>query len=199
MAYTSRVLRQLAQPSGLLGRLILNRLNAVNQGMNAVTLQALDLDKNDAVLEIGFGGGALIGEILKAGSFRSVTGIEISDLAINRGKKIFSKQLNARILDLRSCSDHGIPFGDSTFTKASCVNVIYFWSDVAAMLTEVNRVLSDGGLFVLTYSEESPDRVATFLPKHVESELMKAGFDTSDTVTNSDKENGNYHCTSAHK
>lgn len=167
--------------------------------MNGATLRALKLDDNDVVLEIGFGGGALIGEILSTGNCRSVAGTEISKLALERGKKIFRKQLNAQLLDLRMCNGNTIPFGDSRFSKASCVNVIYFWNDVPTMLSEVYRVLNGGGIFVLTYSEEAPDRVTRFPQKYVESELGKAGFNKPETVTNSDRENGVYHCTSARK
>ena len=64
MAVSARILRQLGKPAGLLGRLILWELNRVNRGMNDVTFEALDLAAGDRVLDIGFGGGALIKRVL---------------------------------------------------------------------------------------------------------------------------------------
>ena len=54
MSHSGKVLHQLGNPSGLLGRFILWRLKAVNRGMNDLTYRALDLKSGDRVLEIGF-------------------------------------------------------------------------------------------------------------------------------------------------
>ncbi len=49
--------KQLANPAGLIGRLVLNRLNKANHGMNEFLLSQLPIASTDHGLEIGFGGG----------------------------------------------------------------------------------------------------------------------------------------------
>src|SRR5260370_34609738 len=56
--------KQLRTPSGLFGRLVTSRvLNRGNEAMNQLTLKCLELKPDDAVIEVGFGGGYLISQI----------------------------------------------------------------------------------------------------------------------------------------
>lgn len=60
--------RQLGHPSGLVGRLILGPLwNRRNAALNDVAFDHLALRPHDRVLEVGFGGGYLIGRIVGGG------------------------------------------------------------------------------------------------------------------------------------
>ena len=197
MAYSSRILRQLGHPTGLLGRLILRRLNKVNSGMNAFALDALGQSEGDRVLEIGFGGGALIGRVLADSNVAFVAGAEISDLAVKAAGKRFAPDVAAGRAAFHICGETSLPFDDGYFTAAVCVNVIYFWPDVPAMLDEVRRVLAPGGRFVLAYAEGAPDRVTRFPNDEVERLLREAGFADTMTRQGSDAENGRYHCTVA--
>jgi ubiquinone/menaquinone biosynthesis C-methylase UbiE len=100
---------------------------------------------------------------------------------------------------LVECSDTSLPLDDATFSKVCCVNVIYFWPDVRAMMVEVLRVLHPGGSFVLCYAEGAPDRVNKIPPEMVERLLGDAGFSSQTTSHGHDRENGDYHCTVAVK
>ena len=199
MAFSKTILRHLGNPSGLTGRLFMWRLNRVNAGMNAFTYECLDLGEADRVLEIGFGGGALLGRILAARKVVFVAGTDISALAVRTARARFRKAAAAGVQELRECTDERLPFDDGAFSKVCCVNVIYFWPDVAAAMAEVHRVLSPGGRFVVCYAEGSPDGVTAFPPDVVEARLLKVGFATVATSHGSDRENGTYHCTVATK
>lgn len=199
MAYSSRILRQLGHPSGFLGRLILRRLNRVNRGMNEAAHAALDPGEGDRVLEIGFGGGSLIESILEHDRVALVAGADVSTLAIQSARKRFSRAVAAGRAEFHKSGEETLPFDNATFSAVCCVNVIYFWPDVPAMLAEALRVLSPGGAFVLVYAEGSPDSVTTFPAPDVEAQLLEAGFASATTSHNSDRENGRYHCTVALK
>lgn len=199
MAYSSKVLKQLGRPQGLLGRLILNRLNAVNVGMNDITLKSAKFDKDDCVLEIGFGGGALLQQILQQSQCRNICAIDLSALAVTRAVRIFRSEIDSEIIKIKNCADHALPYDEGMFTKVVCVNVIYFWPDVMAAIGEVYRTTKNDGVFVITYSEDSPDRVSKYPSESVESVLLQAGFSSVSTTTDEDKENGIYHCTVAVK
>ncbi len=197
MAYSARLLRQLGNPSGALGRFILWRLNRVNRGMNQATLQALALSEDDRVLEIGFGGGALLGSMLALRQASLVVGADISQLALASARRKFKREVAAGLVEFVECGEATLPLCDGSFSKVCCVNVIYFWPDVPAMVAEVFRVLSAGGRFVLCYSEGSPDTVTKFPPERVEEMLRDAGYSDVKTTRGRDRENGTYHCTVA--
>ncbi len=199
MGYSERAFRQLGNPSGLLGRFILRWLNRVNRGMNRATLQALTLTDGDRVLEIGFGGGALLGRIIAQRTASLVAGADISQLALDAAQRKFRREIAAGRAAICECGEAELPFDDASFSKVCCVNVIYFWPDVPAMVREVSRVLSPGGSFVLCYAEGSPDTVTKFPPQRVERWLREAGFLQVATSHGHDRENGTYHCTVAFK
>lgn len=199
MAYSPRILRQLGHPSGFLGRLVLRRLNRVNRGMNASAHAALDPGDGDRVLEIGFGGGCLIDSIMKHDGLAFVAGAEISNLAVQAARRRFAEDIAVGRLEIQQCGEATLPFSDAIFSSACCVNVIYFWPDVRAMLVETHRVLCADGVLVLVYVEGAPDTVATLPSTEVEEQLLDAGFASATTTHHSDRENGRYHCTIARK
>ncbi|MEM7303056.1 MAG: class I SAM-dependent methyltransferase [Pseudomonadota bacterium] len=199
MAYSKKLLAQLGKPQGLLGRLILRRLNRVNEGMNSRTLELLALQNNDHILEIGFGGGALIAEILAKGRCARVAGVDISPLAVTQAQKRFRTDIAKGSVEFLQGGQSDLPYPESSFTKICCVNVIYFWTDLSSMLFEVFRVLKPEGILILSYAEGAPNKLARFPAAEVEAKLAEIGFDNMCTVDGHDIENGTYHCTSAKK
>lgn len=199
MAYSSEMFRQLGQPHGTVGRKVLKRLNRVNQGMNDLTRELLNVRADDRILEIGFGGGALIADILARHPCNYLLGIDVSKLAISEANKRFRHEITAGKVAFRQSNGIEMEAEAGEFTRICCVNVIYFWPDVTAQLQQIYRTLAADGKLVLSYSEGSPDNKTRFPREYVESELIEAGFDNLRSVGGRDRENGNYHCTSAHK
>lgn len=196
MTRSSILLNQLGHPRGLTGRIILRMLNRVNINMNDQALTSLDLGGDDHVLEIGFGGGSLVARILKGDKTSRVTGAEISTLAIKNANKDFRNEHRANFTHYNG---NTLPFENGKFTRAVCVNVIYFWSDVPAMLSEIHRVLADGGKLILGYSDQSPDKVTRFFNKDVKAQLLAAGFATVHSTEVLDIDNDVQFCTVAEK
>lgn len=199
MAYSSEMFRQLGQPHGAVGRKVLKRLNRVNQGINDLTREQLDIQADDRILEIGFGGGALIADILAHHPCQSLLGVDISGLAVSEANKRFRHEISSGKLAFRQTNGIELETRAGEFTGICCVNVIYFWPDVAAQLQQIYRALAAGGRLVLSHSERSPDNKTRFPKAHVESELTKTGFSNLCSVSGRDRENGNYRCTAAHK
>jgi arsenite methyltransferase len=197
-ARSKNILRQLGHPRGLLGRFILWRLNCINRGMNDLTFRALNLTDEDHVLEIGFGGGTLIERILSK-TAAQITGTDISTLAIKGATKRYNAAIQKGRLQLAPCDNTALPFENDSFSKACCVNVIYFWSDVAAMLVETHRILKSGGQFIVCYQENAPDGVKKFPPDQVEAILKTTGFIDVTISHGADKLSRSYHCTIATK
>lgn len=57
---------QLRKPSGFIGKVFISRiLNRENSRMNGLTLKLLEIKNSDRILEVGFGGGVLLFEIVK--------------------------------------------------------------------------------------------------------------------------------------
>ena len=70
------IARQLANPSGLFGRQVTVRwLTKANAPMNKLTLDQLNLQPHDRILEVGFGGGDLLEQIMATRPCDYVAGV----------------------------------------------------------------------------------------------------------------------------
>ena len=196
MALPPFVLKQLAKPSGLFGRLILNRLNKANQGMNALPLRLLPVTSSGRVLEIGFGGGALLGEILRQQP-ASLVGVEASDLAVKVIGNRHRKEIQRGDLELVLSDAASLPFQDNSFSRIYCVNVVYFWPEPEEVFRELRRVTAPDGRFALCYQRFGPDEGISFEPAKIEKSLIEAGFSAAETIADEDSSNGQFFCTIA--
>jgi ubiquinone/menaquinone biosynthesis C-methylase UbiE len=130
-----------------------NKLNRLNQCMNDLALRELQLQKTDHVLEIGFGGGDLLKQILDFSPTLQVTGLDFSTVMISVANKRFSEAIRGRRLSLAlGDADHGIPFASSAFDKVCTVNTIYFWKNVSGVLKECHRILKMGGDLIICFN-----------------------------------------------
>lgn len=194
MALPAFILKQLEDPSGLLGRFILWRLNSTNRAMNCLALEALPVAGGDRVLEVGFGGGALIDMILKHEP-QHVAGTELSDLALARAESRFNDPIASGKLVLERADAARIPFADGAFTNIYCSNVIYFLADRPAVFAELYRVLDQQGALAICYQQQGPDGTTRYAPADIERELQQSGFSSVRSRESHDKMNGSFFCT----
>lgn len=199
MVYSSEKLAQLGHPAGEDGKKILVHLNKVNLAINRLTSRVLSPNAHDKLLEIGFGGGALIAEITRSTPGIQTVGADISRLAVSEAERRYHELVATGAVRFVHLSDEKLPFEDGAFTKVCCVNVIYFWADIHRALKEACRVIEPGGMFVISYAYRSPDRITKFPNGKVEGWLAQAGFVEPNSLSGIDRENGQYFCTSARK
>lgn len=137
---------QFGRPHGAVGRLLIAPwLDRISGAMNRLALDRLDLRAGESVLEVGFGGGALLRMMLRRGA--EVSGVDLSPEMVER----------ARGFDVRLAPAERLPFEAAGFDKAVSVNSLYFWPDLAAALGELARVLRPGGRLVLCF--EPPEEL----------------------------------------
>ena len=176
---------QLAHPFGWIGRYVLPAVwNRRNAALNDAALVRLRLDAGDRVLDVGFGGGYLIGKMLERVTAGHVSGVDASPLMVARGRARFARRIEAGDLDLQCAVVDDLPYPDAHFGKAVSVNSLFYWPDLRRGLREVNRVLAANGLLVLVYTCKqdldkrgfSPTAVRTFEDDEVTRALQEEGF-----------------------
>jgi ubiquinone/menaquinone biosynthesis C-methylase UbiE len=178
------IAKQLRQPSGLFSHFGIRFMNRTNLNLNKLTVQLLDVQPSDRILEIGFGGGGAIQCMIDSIQDGLIAGLDISDAALARCHKTFKKSVSQNKLELKKGYSTNIPYQNDFFNKVFAVNCIYFWSDPAVDLKEIYRVLKTGGTMILAIrpKEELSRHAFTkhgfslYSDKQMQELLEQAGF-----------------------
>ena len=143
---------QLRKPTGFFGRHVAARfMRWANAEINLRTMDALSLQPDDRVLEVGPGPGDLMNRIVPMVPRGSITGIDFSPEMIDVCAKRFATLIESRRVELRCANADALPCSTDQFTKACTVNTIYFWSEPGAVVGEFWRVLRTGGRLVVSF------------------------------------------------
>ena len=192
--------KQLAYPSGFLGKYMMGRfLNRVTSSHNLLVLDQMAVQRSDRVLEIGFGGGALLEKIVQKAPEGFVAGIDLSDEMVANSKSRFREMIKTGRLKILKGTVETLPFPDSHFHKVCTVNTVYFWSDLGKCFGELYRVMKPGGYLTLGYTADTDVRTAGldqcgFIPystDELKAALLSQGFKPDVLQSGSDKR-GNF-------
>ncbi|HEV7473090.1 MAG TPA: class I SAM-dependent methyltransferase [Pyrinomonadaceae bacterium] len=200
------IARQLAKPSGLVGRTFTARwLNRANARMNQLTLAQLAISPQDSILEVGFGGGDLLEQILRAGPPALLAGLDISPDMVQLANRRLQRRVSDTKFEVRCGDIENILYATGQFNKLCSVNTIYFWRNPAAALAECRRVLQTGGQILLCFNSRE-DLETWPIHRHgfrlydvaeVEALLRAAGFENIQVTSANDEEQGLYYCVQA--
>lgn len=93
-------------------------------------------------LEVGCGPGSTVGTWAQSHA-RSYIGTDVSQAAVEKAR---SQGLDARLIDDAT----ELPFADASFDTVFCFEVLEHLFDPAAAVTEIRRILREGGSVVVT-------------------------------------------------
>lgn len=140
---------QARKPSGWFGRIVAPRVfNRENKEMEDFGLDLIDPNEDDRILEIGFGNGRLISQIMPNIEKGKVCGIDISDEMVSLASRQNNQWIEDGKLEIMKASVEDIPYPDDYFDKIFTANTIYFWPNPTDNLREVLRVLKSDGTFL---------------------------------------------------
>ena len=97
-----------------------------------------------SVLEVGCGGGILSEEIAKMG-FKTF-GIDPSESSLNTAIEHAKK--NILKIEYKQATGENLPFHKDTFDVILCCDVLEHVQDLPKVISEISRVLKNGGLFI---------------------------------------------------
>jgi ubiquinone/menaquinone biosynthesis C-methylase UbiE len=174
--------KQLSWPSGIGGWLIRAGMNRGNARLNHYAFEQLQLNFEDRVLEVGFGGAVMVPRLLRSAAF--VCGIDRSQDVVDAAARRFADAVRAEHAEFRVGPIEALPLPDAMFTKALSVHTMYFWQSLHAGAAELARILQPGGRVVLGFLPKAhmdrmnmpPDIFTPREPDDVLAALRDAGF-----------------------
>src|SRR5262245_23891869 len=140
--------QQFRQPVGWLGRLI-GFLLRINRGGIDWTIDQLDIQPTDHVLEIGFGPGHGVQRAASLAARGRVAGVDFSQTMLEQATRRNAAAIDAGLVELCLGDATALLYPENTFHKAFATNVVYFWKEPLANLRELHRVMKSGGRLAL--------------------------------------------------
>jgi len=144
---------QFHHPRGILGRLagwiMANR--ASNLERNRWTVELLQLNPTDHVLELGPGPGVTLGLILESVREGRVVAVDHSTSMLSRCRNAHRQALQAGRLELIQASFTSLPPLQDTFDKILAVNSLQFDGMSIETLRSVTDHLRPGGVIAVTF------------------------------------------------
>jgi SAM-dependent methyltransferase len=177
-----RALRsQFQRPTGLWGRAAgaLMAHRSSNRKRNAWAVSLLDVQRDDRVLEIGFGPGIAIKELSARASEGYVCGLDHSAVMVRQATRRNAEAVRRGRVDLRLGSVDELPEFEAPFDKVLAVNVAGFWDRPVELLENLRRVMTRGGRIALAFQPRGPgatDEAATTTGQERVAALRDAGF-----------------------
>lgn len=152
MVVSKWIARQLGRPTGILGWFAGQVWNRRNTALNDTLLERLALQPTDRVLEVGFGGGYLLQRMAAQVTDGRLAGVDISPAIVAAAQNRFRRAIQAGQIELRCAPVEALPYPAQTFTKVYSVNSIFYWQDLPQAISEMRRVLADGGRLALCFT-----------------------------------------------
>jgi ubiquinone/menaquinone biosynthesis C-methylase UbiE len=148
MGLWHRLAQQFRQPSGIVGR-VLGFLFRMNREGIDWTIEQLDVQPTDHVLEIGFGPGLGIQRAASLATQGRVAGVDFSQTMLEQATGRNAAAIDEGLVELCLGDATALLYPENTFHKAFATNVIYFWKNPLAILREIHRVMKPGGRLAL--------------------------------------------------
>lgn len=141
------IAQQLRRPSGDFAPKIAHKMNEVNMPLYQLVFDAMPLQKNDRILEVGFGNGKHFDALIRKAPGLRVSAIDFSAKMVAAANENNKGAIDAGALEIYQGNSMQLPFPDQVFDHVLCNMVVYFWDQPEGHLKEINRVLKPGGTF----------------------------------------------------
>jgi arsenite methyltransferase len=194
------MMSQFARPHGLLAGVFGAVMNGGNRQVNLRSLEALEVEPGQRVLEVGFGGGATLEILLQEKACSYVGGLDPSPEMVRAAERRFASWIAEGRMAVRRGEAGAIPWADAELDRVLSVNSMFYWPDPARGAREIRRVLRPGGLLVLGLRDKTAadkigiGRLGYWSPaeEDIKALLVDAGFDRLSAQSHSDGVRGDF-------
>lgn len=157
-----------------------------NRRRNGWVVSLLDVGPTDRVLEIGFGPGVAVAELVRAGAAH-VSGVDHSAVMLRQASRRNAAAIRAGRVTLFDAPVDRLPGAlAGPFDAVLAVNSLGFWPDAAERLADLRGRLAPGGRIAVASQPRSPGATADTSRRageEMENLLGSAGFTRTRTET----------------
>ncbi|MCO4851960.1 class I SAM-dependent methyltransferase [Bacillus vallismortis] len=168
-----------SKPKGVFGMIAGYIMAAENQTLNQWTIDQLEITRGDSILEVGFGPGYCMQQMLKRQKDIRLDGIDVSETMM----KLAAHSVKSKGVRLMQGNIETFPLPDSFYDKVISVNNYTIWNDQTKGVKQIYQALKPGGKAAITMqpreADASPEKTKSF-GKQMIADFKAAGFEDID-------------------
>lgn len=175
------------------GYKMLNRMNDRHKNLHKWGLEHISIDHMDTILDIGFGGGENIKNMLRLAPNAKICGIDYSEASYKKCYELNKNAIDEGNLSLKIGSVENLDYEKEYFDLVVAFETIYYWPNIEKCFRNIYDILKDKGSFLicnedssLTGNEEIAEKLNMkfYDEEELKNLLENAGFKTVNTYKN---------------
>ena len=143
------LINQSKKPSGIVGQVIAKIWTSYFKKLSLWTIKQTTIIDNSRVLEIGYGGGSTIKNLLALNKHLEIHGIDISKESYQVAKRINSDAIQNGDVHLRIGNVDALPYQNDYFDLVFAIQTHIFWDDLKKGFLEIYRVMSSHSTLII--------------------------------------------------
>ena len=151
---TRFLIKQSQKPSGLVGRVITKIWSFYFKKLSLWAIKQITISDNYRILEIGYGGGSTIKNLLALNKHLEVHGIDISKESYRTAQRVHSDSIRKGSVQLKIGNVENIPYQNNYFDRVFAIQTHIFWKDIKKSFQEVYRVMSSNSTLIIASEKE---------------------------------------------
>jgi protein-L-isoaspartate O-methyltransferase len=188
MNLQNKIVAQFRRPTGLFGRLAgwFMASRAEGRKRSSASVDLLDPQPGDRVLEIGYGPGLAVAEIGRRLATGCVYGLDHSEEMHRMASRRCADLIARGVADLRVGGLDAVASLPGPFDRILSINVVLFWEDKEGALRILRDSLAPGGRIATTYQPRHPGATAadaTRMGERIEAIYTRLGLKNVRTET----------------
>lgn len=168
--------KKFSKPKGVFGMIAGYIMAAENKTLNQWTIDLLGITRGDNILEVGFGPGYCMEQMLKREKDIHLHGIDVSETML----KLAARRVKSKEVRLIQGSVETFPLIASFYDKVISVNNYTIWNDQEKGMKQIYQALKPGGKATITMqpreADASPEKTKSF-GKQMIADFKAAGFE----------------------
>ena len=154
-----KLCNQTRKPEGFLGKLMAGGMNVGHAKLADWGMASLCGIEASCMVDLGCGGGRNAQELLKRYPKANLTALDYSKVSVEMTKKTNRQTIRSGRCAVVRCDVAALPFEADSFDLATAFETVYFWPGLEKCFSEVHRVLSPGGYFLICNESDGTDEV----------------------------------------
>ena len=151
---TRFLIKQSQKPSGLVGRVITKIWSFYFKKLSLWAIKQTTISDNYRILEIGYGGGSTIKNLLALNKNLEIHGIDISKESYRTAQRVHSDSIRKGSVQLKIGNVENIPYQNNYFDRVFAIQTHIFWKDIKKSFQEVYRVMSSNSTLIIASEKE---------------------------------------------